>query len=439
MKNLVLVGWRSVVISVVAGVFLRVGAAETTVTEVITEVLGGHPELRVYEGALAAVRAEAVTSTRLPHPVLSTEAGQARSRNLDGSFAGEGAMWSATVKQTFEWPGRLALRKAIANEDVHLAELGLERFRQALVGRVRELALGLAGADEKARVAREVADRFRALRDVLVQRDPAGVTPLLEIRILEATELSLRRRASDAELEASAQRIELNVLRGRSAEADLALRWTQPVLGDSRPVTELLAAASTNHFTLRTRMADLAQQGFRVRLAKNERWPAISVGPAYSSVDGSTRDRFLTVGLNVPLPLWKNNASNVAAAEARQRQAEAMLEAARRDVELQVLTAARRYEARREEMGRWREESIAAFREAAELADRHYRLGAVPSTTYVELQKQYLDAVESLLDTRRDALAAAVELEQATGLGFTGQVKVGTSPAGSASGKEGRP
>ena len=423
----------------VAALCFRAEAAEISVTEVVTEVVRGHPELKVYEGALAAVRAEAVTSSRLPHPVLSTEAGQARSRNLDGSFAGEGATWSATVKQTFEWPGRLALRKAIANEDVHLAGLGLERFRQALMGRVRELALGLAGAQEKARVAREVADRFRALRDVLVQRDPAGVTPLLEIRILEATELSLRRRASDAELQASAQRIELNVLRGRPAETELALPWRPPVLGGSPAVTELLSAASTNNFTLRTRMGDLAQQGFRVRLAKNERWPAISVGPAYSSVDGSTRDRYLTVGINVPLPLWKNNASNVAAAEARQRQAEAMLETARREVELQVLNAARRYEARREEMGRWREESIAAFREAAELADRHYRLGAVPAATYVELQKQYLEAVESLLDTRRDALAAAVELEQSTGLSLTGQETVGASTGESAPVKGGRP
>ena len=52
----------------------------------------------------------------------------------------------------------------------------------------------------------------------------------------------------------------------------------------------------------------------------------------------------------------------------------------------------------------------------AELADRHYRLGAVPISTYVELQKQYLDAVEGLLDTRKEALEAASQLEMLTGL-----------------------
>ena len=57
-------------------------------------------------------------------------------------------------------------------------------------------------------------------------------------------------------------------------------------------------------------------------------------------------------------------------------------------------------------MAKWRPESVAEFRQAAELADRHYRLGAVPIATYVELQKQYLEAVEALLETRREALEA---------------------------------
>ena len=50
------------------------------------------------------------------------------------------------------------------------------------------------------------------------------------------------------------------------------------------------------------------------------------------------------------------------------------------------------------------------------MADRHYRLGAVPISTYVELQKQYLEAVEGLLDTKAEALAAASVIETLTGL-----------------------
>lgn len=37
-------------------------------------------------------------------------------------------------------------------------------------------------------------------------------------------------------------------------------------------------------------------------------------------------------------------------------------------------------------------------------------------STYVELQKQYFEAVESLLDTKKEALEAAQRLELLTGL-----------------------
>ena len=132
--------------------------------------------------------------------------------------------------------------------------------------------------------------------------------------------------------------------------------------------------------------------------------------------DGSTLDRIVGVGVAFPLPLWQPRTANIAAAEARQKQASALLATARREVERRVLTAARGYESRLAELSRWRADVVAQFESAADLADRHYRLGAVPATTYVELQKQYLDAVEAHLDTRREALGALVELEQATGL-----------------------
>jgi cobalt-zinc-cadmium efflux system outer membrane protein len=80
------------------------------------------------------------------------------------------------------------------------------------------------------------------------------------------------------------------------------------------------------------------------------------------------------------------------------------------------MEAALTYDTKLREMAKWRPDSAQHFKEAAELADRHYRLGAVPISTYVELQKQYLEAVESLLDTKKEALEAAAQLELLTGL-----------------------
>jgi cobalt-zinc-cadmium efflux system outer membrane protein len=328
--------------------------------------------------------------------------------------------WSVSVVQPFEWPGRLGLRKAIANRDVQLAEIGMERFRGALAGRVRVLAYGLFAAQEKAAAAREVAERFKALQEVLVQREPAGVTPLLETRVIEATEVTMQRKASEAEVGAQSALLELNQLRGASLGERLVVRSGSLDLPVVEKAEGLIAAAITNNFELRVRAAELAQQGFKVALAKNERYPSIRVGPSYSEENALDRDRIIGVGVSLPVPLWNRNTANIETAQARQLQAETSLLVARREVERKVLEAATTYNAKVRELSKWRPDATKLFQEAAELADRHYRLGAVPLATYVELQKVYLDAVEAMLDTRKDALQAGQDLELLSGVNLRG-------------------
>lgn len=380
----------------------------------VAEALEKNPELKFYEAELAAARAGRKTAGTLGNPELSGGVGQKRVSR--GGLSAEGVAWSVSVVQPFEWPGRLGLRKAIANRDIELAELGYERFKLALAARVRTLGYGLFAAQEKAAAAGEVAERFKALREVLVQRDPAGLTPLLETRVIEATELNAQRKASDALLVTQSALLELNQLRGVAPDTRLAIRQAQLAFRPSEERQWLTARARTNNFALRLRAVELAQQGFRVDLAKNERYPAIAIGPSYSEENAGDRERIIGVGVSLPLPLWNRNSGNIEAAKARQVQAEVSLNVTEREVQRQVLAAALTYETKLREMAKWRPDSVQHFKEAAELADRHYRLGAVPISIYVELQKQYLDAVEGLLDTKKEALAAAAQLELLTGL-----------------------
>lgn len=387
-----------------------------TVIQLVDEALQHNPELQYFQAELDAARSVERRAGRLAHPEVSGSVGRKRAEDPGGRLAGEGTAWSVGVMQTFEWPGRIGLRKAIANQDVLLAELGLARFKQAVASRVRGQFQALSAGVEKARVAREVADRYRALREVLVQRDPSGITPQLELRILEATEITLRRRASESELAAYNARSSLNLLLGRPADSALNASTSVVDLPVPPPRESLLAAAQTNNFDLRLRTAELQQQSFRVSLTQNERWPAIKVGPQFSQENANGQDSILGLGITFPLPLWRNNSANVEAAHSRHAQAEALLNSARREVERKVIAAAQAYEAKRAELALWQPNSVATFAEAAELADRHYRLAAVPATTYVELQKQYLEAVETLLETRREAILAASEIEELTGI-----------------------
>jgi cobalt-zinc-cadmium efflux system outer membrane protein len=177
----------------------------------------------------------------------------------------------------------------------------------------------------------------------------------------------------------------------------------------------LLDTARTNAFELRIRQAELEQQGFKVSLAKNERFPAVTIGPFISQDKAADTERIIGLGISMPLPLWNRNTGNIETAKAREQQAQTSLLLTQRDVERRVTENALALQTKLAEMAKWQTDAPQKFREAAQLADRHYRLGAVPIATYVELQKQYLEAIDAILATKQDALLAAQNLESLTG------------------------
>lgn len=390
----------------------------------VAEVLDKNPELAFYQAEIAAAKGEQRTAKALPNPELSTSLGVKRAKDAAGNVFGEGNAWSVALQQPFEWPGRLALRKAIASQQVALAELGLENFRAALAARTRTLAFGVFVAQQQADAALEISHRLHALAEVVVQRDPAGVTPKLEQRIIEASAIVAQKRATDAVVAARGVLIELNQLRGLPLASSLRIAETPLKFAPPPDPETLLALARTNNFELRQRIAELEQQGFRVDLAKNERYPAVTVGPFISGEKASDSQRIVGVGVSFPLPLWNRNAGNIEVAQARREQAQTALNVAQREVERKVSETYLAYAARIGEITRIRPDAAQDFRETADLADRHYRLGAVPLATYIEMQKQYLEALEALLDTKRGALEASEQLHLLTGRSLNSLIEI---------------
>jgi len=104
------------------------------VAELVRQAVATNPERQAYDAALAAERETASAAGSNQNPVLSLEVGRKRFRDAGGVFADEGQVWTATLSQTFEWPERVRLRRAIADRQVEAAKLGLGRFEQAIEG-----------------------------------------------------------------------------------------------------------------------------------------------------------------------------------------------------------------------------------------------------------------------------------------------------------------
>ncbi len=408
---------RSIALLIVITCSARLAAVEPTpLGALVTETVANNPELKFYEAEIAAAKGGRTTAGEWTNPELSGEFGNKRVSDLSGNKLGDGPVWSVSLSQTFEFPGRVSLRKAIAGRQIELAQLGLEQFRAALAMRVRSLGYKVMAAQQRSEAAQEVAKRFQELLDVLVQRDAAGVAPMLETRIIEANAFTLNRRASEASIAMRDAQFELNQLRGLAVSTPITVARTNIVLKTPPGLEPLLAAGRTQNFDIRTRAAELEQQGLRVKLSENERWPAVTIAPSYATEKANDKQRIFGLGVSVPLPLLNQNTGSIQTAKARQFQAEVSLTAALREVERKIASQLHAYERRTVEMARWPQDAAEKFRQSARTADEHYRLGAIPVATYTELQKQYLDVVDALLSTQEEALESRQQLQLLTGI-----------------------
>ena len=382
--------------------------------QLVAEALARNPEVNVYSAEIAAAKGERRTAGEWQNPEASTESGAKIVRDYHGNTLGDGILWTLGATQTFEYPGRVTLRKAIASRQIALADLGLEGFRSALAARVRAAAFRAALGKAKAGAADEIAKRFDDLATVLQQRPAAGVAQQADVRIIEASAISLKRRPLEAQREMQSAIHELNQLRGASVNSPLAPPDVDLALRPLPQVAALLFTARERNYDIRTRVVEFEQQGYKIRLALNERWPAVRVGPFAHNERADTNEYLFGITASLPLPLWNMNTGKIESEKARAAKVEAELTALVREVERKVADAEFVYRSRREEADDLQKSVLPQMREAAETSDRNYRDGAVPLSTYTELQKQYLDSIDALTAAQAAAIEARQQLEQLT-------------------------
>src|SRR5262245_6509474 len=90
----------------------------------VAQAIADNPELNFYRAEIGAAAGERKATGAWANPEVTGELG--RKRTTGPGLSAEGTAWSVSVSQTFEWPGRVSLRKAIADRQVKLAEVGLE-------------------------------------------------------------------------------------------------------------------------------------------------------------------------------------------------------------------------------------------------------------------------------------------------------------------------
>ncbi len=386
-----------------------------TVDGLVRHALSTNAELRAWEAEVAAAKGQRTQAGFFKNPEVSTEIGGREVRDSENVLQGNGTTFSIAVTQTFEFPGKGTLRKAIANKNVEIAELGLEQFRLALAGQVRLLAYEHLAAVSEAEAAESVYRQSNELSLPLAPQVDFGARQQIEIRLIQASLVELALAIKEAAQRREETRAKLNALLGLPQSMPLRIRDPLTPPHNRLDANRLVLAAQEDNPLLKIRRRELERSARELKAARLDVAPDFAIGPFFSRDVAGDTEQNIGATISATVPLWDWNIGNIQNARARRDAAEALRVKAERDTEAEILSRFKAYELTRRQLGMIPSGLLQNVREASTLANTQFRNGSINAQLYLDTQSAYLDALRASQNAVLDAWRALLDLNLLTG------------------------
>lgn len=386
-----------------------------TIDGLVWHALANNAELRAAEADVAVTKGQRTQAGFFKNPEISTEIGARQVRDSENVLQGNGTTFSIAVTQTFEFPGKGTLRKAVADKNIEIAELGLEQFRLALTGQVRLLAYEHLAAVSEAEAAESVYGQSMELSSQLASQTGFGARQQIEIRLIQASLVELAGTIKDASLRREETRTKLNALLG--LPQNMPLRIRDPLLPPHSPLdaNQLVFAAREKNPLLKIRRRELERSARELSAARLDVAPDFAIGPFFSRDVAGDTEQNIGAAISATVPLWDWNIGNIQSAKARHDAAEALRVKAERDTEAEILRRLKAYELTLRQLGMIPSGLLQNVREASKLADTQFRNGSISAQLYLETQSAYLDVLRASQNAVLDAWRTLLDLNLLTG------------------------
>ena len=385
------------------------GTNVLTLDAAIRLALADNPDIRVLGADIASARGEVTTAKTWQNPEISVAPGFKKVRDPSTTeFHGDFG-----VEQTFEWPGKRALRRAVAEKNVGVRQLALAGFRSQLAIQVRRAYFTLLATRDVVALRRQRLTLAKSFVDAAKKKVEGGYAPEFEATKAEVEVVTAQKSLREAQAWQDAARVALNALMGRMPTEPLTVAGT---LGDSVVLPNqftLLEKALAQNPAVKVQEAQAERTGLSLQSIRRSRLPDFKVGP---SVEYTRNEQIVGFGLSLPLPLWDKKRGEIATATAEQEKALAELEKLRREILRDVTTAAQNLTSATDSLAFYTPALRDKLKAALDAATQSYSEGRMPLLLYLESQRTYFDTQADYFETLQKLFEAQAELESAIGV-----------------------
>jgi outer membrane protein, heavy metal efflux system len=385
-------------------------SADPVLQALIDEALAHNPELLASRQLELAAQARPVQAAARPGPTV----GVFYQNDGVGPSLGREPMTMLGISggQDIPYPGKLGLRRQVAQADAGIAGLDVERARLSLVGSVKRAYYGLLLARGLAALALEQRNVWQEVQETARVRYASAVGSQQEMLRAQVEATRVQALHAQHHAEARARLAQLNALLGRPADTSVETTASPPLRSETRSAADVVAWSEANSPELRAAALAIERDERAVELARLEFKPDFNVqgGLMYRG--------------SLP-PMWQASVSVALPSRARVKGAHA-------ETQAHLAASKARLEDVRVRLRATVEQRLALL-DAAQQIEATYRDGLLPqgdlavqsaTASYAAGQGSQLSvlaSVATLLDDRTDYLrllathaAEAARLEEAS-------------------------
>jgi cobalt-zinc-cadmium efflux system outer membrane protein len=384
------------------------GTNMLTLDTAVRLALEDNPDIRVLAADIASARGEVTTAKTWQNPEVSLAPGFKTIRDPSTTeFHGDFGL-----EQTFEWPGKRALRRVVAEKNVAVRQLALAGLRSQLVIQVRRAYFTLLATREVVALREQRLALARSFVDAAKKKFEGGFAPEFEATKAEVEVVGAQKSLCEVQSQQVAARVTLNALMGRKPAEPLtvidALDGTIKLPDQSA----LLEQALARNPAVKVQEAEAERTGLSLQAIRKSRLPDFKVGP---SVEYTRDEQIVGFGLSLPLPFWDKKIGEIATATAEQEKALAELDRLRREILRDATTASQNLAAAQESLAFYTPALRDKLKATLDAAAQGYSEGRTPLLLYLELQRTYFDTQTDYFAMLQKLFEAQAELESAIG------------------------
>src|SRR6516164_10595648 len=330
--------WISIWMFAVVGLSCGVpsGSAQQTngetakLADLLVEAENNNPQLRVVKQELQSMQQMPTQVSTLPDPQVALQQVNVGSpRPFAGFTNSDFAYIGLGVSQDFPYPGKLRLRRELANKDAEVAEQKVETIRRAVLSDLKMAYFRIAFLAKQSTILEGDRELLQQMEQAAEVKYRSGMGNQQEVLQAQLEQTKLLREITANRLENGKLQAELKQLLGRPQTSPDLVTEDIGETSLTRSFDELFSAAQSNNPQISGAQKTVDRQKVAIEIAKKDFYPDFNAQFMWQRTDPSQYRAYyqFTFGARIPIYRKRKQQPELAQAEIDKIRAQSEVEA----------------------------------------------------------------------------------------------------------------